>query len=265
MNTIKFLIRSSKMLLKSHLQYPGSFFWHTLATMVMTLGDLLAVLLLMNRFTRLGLWTAGDLILFFGLMQCAFAVTEFCFRGIANFGALVQSGRLDVMLVRPRSALLQVMAAELDPRRAGSILVGIAAIWMASASGGVAWTALKAVCLIWAMAGTSALSAGLFMIEAVCCFFSVKSIEAVNILTYGGKSACQYPIDIYPRPLRLLFLFVAPFALTAHVPVSYILDKPLWGASALGAFAAPAAGFAFFGLMTLVWRIGLKKYRSTGS
>ena len=110
-----------------------------------------------------------------------------------------------------------------------------------------------------------ALVAGLFLIEAVCCLYAVRSPEAVNVLTYGGRSACQYPIDIYPRPLRVLFVCVAPFALTTHAPAAYILEKPLLGLPGWAAYVVPLAGAAFLTLMYFVFRRALKDYRSTGS
>ncbi len=113
--------------------------------------------------------------------------------------------------------------------------------------------------------GTTLLLVGLFLIEATVSFFSVKSIEMVNVLTYGGRTTCQYPVDIYPTPLRLLFTFVAPFALCMHLPVSWVLDKPLWGASYGAALLAPLAGAVFFGVMVRVWYWGVRHYRSTGS
>ena len=70
--------------------------------------------------------------------------------------------------------------------------------------------------------GEGSLSAGilgLFMIEAILCIHSVKSIELANALTYGGRSACEYPSDIYPRALRILFTVIAPFALVMHVGI----------------------------------------------
>ena len=104
------------------------------------------------------------------------------------------------------------------------------------------------------------------MIEATVSFFSVKSIEMVNVLTYGGRQTCQYPVDIYPRPLRLLFTWVAPFALCMHLPLSVILDKPLMAVPAWQVYAAPLAGPVFFAVMALVWRrLGVTHYRSTGS
>ena len=107
---------------------------------------------------------------------------------------------------------------------------------------------------------------GLFLVEATLCFLSVQSIEAVNILTYGGRTACEYPVDIYPRPIRLLFMYVAPFGLCMHVPVSMLLHHPMVDWPAWTAYLAPLAGVVFFAVMALVWRkVGVRRYCSTGS
>ena len=90
-------------------------------------------------------------------------------------------------------------------------------------------------------------------------------MELVNALTYGGRSACEYPIDIYPRPLRVLFTVVAPFALTLHVPVAWILDKPLYGWPAWTAFVTPLAGAVTLGIMAALFHRAIRFYRSTGS
>ncbi len=265
MDTVKYCLHASRMLIKSHLQYPGSFFWQTLSMMAMTGGELFAVLLLFERFTALGKWSGGEILMFFGMMQFAFSLVELFGRGITSFDLMVQSGSFDTVLLRPRGALLQVLCSQMDPRRLGSSLVGLAAIVMASRLTNLVWTWDKALCLLLSLLGSSALFIGLFLIEAVLCFFSVKSIEMVNILTYGGRTACQYPIDIYPRPMRALFMYVAPFALTTHMPVAYLLEKPLIGEAAHMAFVSPLSGFAVLAIMLLVWRMGVRKYRSTGS
>lgn len=265
MDTLRFGLHSSRMLLKSHLQYPGSFFWHTVAMAAMTGGELGAVLLLFGRFGALGQWSGGEILLFFGMMQFAFSMVEWFGRGISSFSPMVQSGGFDTVLLRPRGAFVQVLFGQMDPRRLGSALVGLAAMAMATHLTGLVWTTPKIACICIALAGTFALLLGLFLIEAVLCIFSVKSIEVINILTYGGRTACQYPIDIYPRPMRALFLFIAPFGLTLHLPAAYILDKPFLGEVPWMAFASPLSGFAILGLMLLVWRMGVRKYRSTGS
>ena len=262
---MQYILHSMRLLLKSAAQYRVSFLMQTLSQLVMTGGELLAVLVLMNRFTALGQWHADEILFFFGVMQLTFAMTECFGRGISSFASFVGDGRFDALLLRPRGLLLQVVCSQLDPRRLGGMLVGGAAILMASLRLNLVWTWEKVILLLLSMTGSLLLLLGLFLIEATVSFFSVRSIEMVNVLTYGGRSACQYPVDIYPKPLRLLFTWVAPFALCMHLPVSFLLDRPLFDVPVWCVFLAPAAGAVFFLVMARVWYAGAAHYRSSGS
>ena len=266
MDTVKLYLRSMGMLLKSQMQYPASFLMQTLAQLVMEGGEMLAVILIVDRFDHLGQWMPGDLYFFFGMMSVTFYLTEFLGRGVTgNFPSLVRSGQLDTLLLRPRGVLTQVLCSAIDPRRITCIAVGVAALIIGSRASCVQWTALKALAMAESILLGTLLVLGLFMIEAVFCIHSVKSVELVNALTYGGRSACQYPIDIFPRPLRVLFTVAAPFALTLHVPAAYILGKPLYGWPVWTAFVTPLAGAALFLVMYLVFQKAMRFYRSTGS
>lgn len=266
MSTIKLYFRSMAMLLKSQMQYPASFIMQTLAQLVMEGGEMLAVVLIVDRFDHLNQWTPGDLFFFFGMMSVTFYLTECFGRGVTgNFPSLVRTGQLDTLLLRPRGVLTQVLCSAIDPRRITCIAVGMLALVMGSRQSRVQWTALKALALLESVALGCLLILGLFLIEAVFCIHSVKSVELVNALTYGGRSACQYPIDIYPRPLRVLFTVAAPFALTLHVPGAYILGKPLFGWPDWTAFVSPLAGAAAFAVLYLLFSRAMRFYRSTGS
>ena len=257
MNTVKLYLRSMGMLLKCQLQYPASFLMQTLAQLLMEAGELLAVLLIIHRFDSLNQWTGGNLLFFFGMMSVTFYLTEFFGRGITGaFPSHVRSGQLDTFLLRPRGIITQVLCSAIDPRRIGCITVGTAALILGSRQSGVIWTVWKALAL-----GESLLLGFLLVLG----LFLIKSVELVNAITYGGRSACQYPIDIYPRPLRVLFTVAAPFALTLHVPAAYILDKPLYGWPAWTAFLCPLAGAAVFGILYLLFQWAMRFYRSTGS
>ena len=266
MNTVRLYIRSMAMLLKSQLQYPAAFFMQTLAQLIMEGGELLAVILIIDRFDRLNQLMPGDLYFFFGIMSVTFYLTEFLGRGITGaFPGMVRSGQLDTLLLRPRGILTQVLCSAIDPRRLACIAVGVAALVMGSRMSSIQWTFIKVLALCESVLLGSLLVLALFMIEAVFCIHSVKSVELVNALTYGGRSACQYPIDIFPRPLRLLFTVVAPFALTMHVPAAFILGKPLYGWPEWTAFVAPLAGVIVFLIMYFVFIRAMHFYRSTGS
>lgn len=266
MDTVRLYLHSMRMLLKSQLQYPLSFFLQTAAQLVMEGGEMLAVILLVNRFDRLNQWGPGDLYFFFGLMAVTFYLMECFGRGITgNFPYLIRTGQLDTFLTRPRGMLTQVLCSAVDPRRLICIAVGVVSLVIGSRLSAVRWTAAAVLLMAEAVAGGSMLILGLFLIEGIFCIYSVKSVELVNALTYGGRSACEYPVDTYPRPLRILFTAAAPFALTLHLPGSVILGKPLYGWPEWTAFVSPLTGPAAFGVFFLLFRRAMRHYRSTGS
>jgi len=262
---MKYMIHAVKMLFKSAMQYRASLLMQVIAQFVMTGGELLAVTVLLSRFQVVGHWGAGEIMFFFGVMQATFALTELFGRGITSFAWFVQRGDFDALILRPRPLLLQVLASQLDPRRLGGVAVGVIAVMVAAARLDIRWTLVKALLLGEVVLGSMLLLLGLFMIEATVSFFSVKSIEMVNVLTYGGRTACQYPVDVYPGVLRFMFTYLAPFAMCMHWPVSWVLGEAMVDLPAWGYFLTPLAGAAFFVLMVRVWYVGVKHYRSTGT
>ena len=246
MNTIKLYLHSMRMLLKSQLQYPASFIMQTLAQLVMEGGEFMAVILIVDRFDKLNQWMPGDLFFFFGIMSVTFYLTECFGRGVTGaFPGMVRAGQLDNCFFTVGRGMRHGLTPYLDLyEQKGPLLYAVFAL--------AAW-----------ISETSFL--GVFLIEAVFCIYSVKSVELVNALTYGGRSACEYPIDIFPRPLRFVFTVIAPFALVMHVPAAYILGKPLFGWPAWAALVTPLAGIVTFAVMYLIFYRAMRHYRSTGS
>ena len=133
MNTLRLYVRSMGILIKSQLQYPVSFLLQTLAQLIMEGGEMLAVVLLVDRFDHLNQWGPGDLYFFFGLMSVTFYLTECFGRGITgNFPSMVRTGQLDTLLVRPRGILTQVICSAVDPRRITCIAVGTVSLAIGS-------------------------------------------------------------------------------------------------------------------------------------
>lgn len=262
---MKYAIHAVKMLFKSAMQYRSSLLMQVIAQFVMTGGEMLAVVVLLTRFEAVGHWGAGEIMFFFGVMQSTFALTELFGRGITSFAWFVQRGEFDALILRPRPLLIQVLVSQLDPRRLGSFSVGVIAMLVAGARLNIQWTLVKALLLTEVVLCSMLLLLGLFMIEATVSFFSVKSIEMVNILTYGGRTACQYPVDVYPGVLRFLFTYLAPFAMCMHWPVSWVIGEAMADLPAWGYFLTPLAGAVFFAVMVRIWYVGVRHYRSTGT
>jgi ABC-2 type transport system permease protein len=130
----------------------------------------------------------------------------------------------------------------------------------------VQWTAAKLIFLPFAFAGMVAFFGGLFIIGATITFWTVESIEVVNIFTYGGSEMISYPMDIYPLWLRSFFTYVVPAIFLNYYPALYILGIPdPLGLPAWAAVMGPVVGFGMLGLALQFWRFGVRHYQSTGT
>ena len=119
---------------------------------------------------------------------------------------------------------------------------------------------------MWAVAGGVALFVGILVLQATLAFWTVDSLEIMNVLTYGGVQAAQYPLNIYAAWFRHVLTFGLPLACVAYYPVLAILKRPdPLGAPDWFLPLAPIAGFAFLALSFVAWRAGMARYTSTGS
>jgi ABC-2 type transport system permease protein len=201
------------------------------------------------------------------MISVSFAIADFLTRGFDMFGAhFVKTGNFDRILLRPRSAALQLIGYDFRLARVGRLAQGLLVIGLATAALSLQWDAPKLALALWTVAGGVALFFGLMVFQAVLAFWTVESLEVMNVLTYGGVQAAQFPLSIYAGWFRTFLIFIVPLGCVAYFPVLAILGKP----DPLGAPdwllpLTPAAGFAFLALSFLAWRFGVSKYTSTGS
>ena len=104
------------------------------------------------------------------------------------------------------------------------------------------------------------------MVGSALTFWTVKPLEAVNIVTYGGTEMITYPMSIYPSWLRNFFTFVLPLIFLNYYPALFFLEKPdPLGFPVFAPFLAPmAAGVVLFAAYQF-WQFGLRHYQGTGS
>ncbi len=252
-----------KILFKSQLQYLSSFWLLVLGQFVMPLSLFAGVYLLFGRFGQLRGWSFHEAALCFGVAHLAFALGECVARGFDSFATLVVSGEFDRLLVRPRSTVLQVLGSKFEFSRVGRLLQSGAVLAWAVTGLSVRWDLWKGITLILMVSGGACIFAGLFILAAALCFWTVQGLEIANIFTDGGREMAQYPLNIYKRWVTRFFTFVIPFGCVNFLPMLYLLDKAP-GPVALY-ILTPLAGILFLVPCLGAWRFGVRHYRSTGS
>ena len=83
--------------------------------------------------------------------------------------------------------------------------------------------------------------------------------------TDGGVRGRAVPLSIFGKPLRWFFTFVIPIGCVVYFPAIVILDHPDPLGLRLARRPRPLAGFVFLALSFVFWRVGLRRYGSTGS
>lgn len=252
--------------IRGQMQYRLSFAMQTLANLVTTGVEFLAILALFDRFGRLREWTLAEVALFYGLVNVAFGMADMFSRGFDWFDGMIRRGEFDRLLLRPRSTALQVGAQHFILKGLGRLAQGGAVLAYAVAALDVHWTAAKVLLTAGTVLGSACLFYGLVVMQATVAFWTVETLELANILTYGGVETVQYPLSIYRPWLRKFFTFIVPLALVNYYPVLAILGRPSGGPwEDVLRWASPLAGAAFLALSLQVWKVGVRHYRSTGS
>lgn len=226
------------------------------------LGMLLEWATLWALFARFGSipgWDFAATSMLFGLVRIAFGIAEMIGRGFDRFHHIIRKGEFDRMLLRPIGVAIQLSVAEFS--RFGMIGAGLVAFLYGCSASHVVFNFGTIAYLIAVISGGAALFYGLLMMQAALCFWTVDGIEVANAVVYGGQTAAQLPLDKLSRPLTFLFTYVFPLAIINWIPAKVLLT----GTFSPLALAAPAIGWAFFGLGALVWRLGVRAYTSTGS
>ena len=160
-----------------------------------------------------------------------------------------------------RSSLaFQVLCQDMKPTMLARLLQAAVMLLWAIPSGAVAWTPAKALVLALMILCGAAIFFGLFLINAAICFFTLESVEALNIFLDGPREYGKYPFGIYGRPVLLTLTFLVPLALVQHWPLQYLFDRgPAWYG------LLPLVSLVFLIPCLLLWRLGVRHYRSTGS
>ncbi|MEM5432696.1 ABC transporter permease [Cupriavidus oxalaticus] len=267
MSSLSLFVRLVMASLSGQARYPASALLLTVGQFLVTAVEVVAVWALFHRFGDVQGWSLGEVALFYGLVNCMFAIADALGRGFDVLGTtLLRTGEFDRLLLRPRPLALQLMGHDVRISRLGRLLQGLMVLAYATAQAGIDWTPAAVAIALLAVAGGVALFLGILVLQGTLSFWTVESLEIANVLTYGGVQATQYPLALYARWFRYVLTFAVPLACVAYYPALAILGKPdPLGAPAWTGLVSPLAGFVFLSMAMGAWRVGLRRYASTGS
>ncbi len=267
MNTLYVFGQYVGLSVRAQLQYRAAFLVAATGQFLSSGVEFCGIWALFDRFGQMQGWQFAEVAFFYAVVNCTFAIADALSSGFDQFDKFyVKTGEFDRVLLRPRSPILQLAGHELALRRVGRLTQGLTVFIWASVTLELDWTYARAALLLWTCIGGVCFFVALFMLRATLAFWSTETLELMNILSYGGLEAAQYPMSIYSVALRKFFTFVVPLACVSYFPLVRVLgvEDPLGSSQGFQTFA-PALGMLFMFVAVQFWRFGVRHYTSTGS
>jgi ABC-2 type transport system permease protein len=246
--------------------YRRSFGIDLAANALIPLIDLAAVIALFQVTPSIGGFSAYEVLVIFGISATAFALADLIVGNIERIRLYVRQGTLDATLVRPLPVFAQLLTLDFTIRRVSRLAVAAVILAVAVARVRLEWTPARAALLVVAPLSGALFFAAIFTATATIAFWWIDSGEFASSFTYGGRDFTSYPVNVYDRVFRHVFAYALGFAFVGYYPALALLGKadPL-GMPAWFGWTSPLAAVAASLLAAAVWRVGVRRYRSTGS
>ena len=251
---------------RSQLQYRTSFVLDFAASFAFGVIDFLAILIIFENVPSLDGWTVHEVAFLYASTCLSFAFVDLVIGHLDYLPRMIRDGTFDLVLVRPRGSLFQIVTADFSLRRTGRVLQSLTVFAFAFSGLDVGWDPGRVALLVAMVVAGAVIFAAVWVTGATIAFWTVDGGEFTNAFTYGGNFLSQYPISIYGEWLRRFLAFVIPMAFVCYFPSLYILEKedPL-GLPGAFQFASPLVALAACVVAALVWRTAVRRYRSVGS
>jgi len=247
--------------LKSQMQYKTSFFLAAFGQFLVSFTAFLGVYFMFSRFNMIEGFAYEQALLCFAVVLIAYSMAEMLGRGFDLFPRMLGNGEFDRALVRPRSVIFQVLANKMDFTRFGRLVQALLLFIYAIPNSGILWTWDKILTLCLMVTCGSLIFFALFIVYAAFSFFTVEGLEFMNVFTDGGREFGRYPFSVYGKNVLRFLTFVIPLALFQYYPLLYLLDME----HSVFFMFVPLAGLVFLAPSYGFFRIGLRRYKSTGS
>ncbi len=247
--------------LKSAMQFKGSFITTLISQFLTSFTVFLGITFMFGRFHRVHDFTYQEVILCYAIMLMGFSLSQLLASGFKVFDTMIANGQFDRILCRPRNEIFQVLAQRVDFVRLGMLFQAVVMLIYGLMTCPVDWDPLRVLTVILMIIGGFVLFSALFLLDGSIAFFTLQGLEVMNVFTYGAIEHGRYPLSIYGGKMLAFCTFVVPYALVQYYPLTYVLglSERLWS------IFLPVLACLFAVPCWVVWRIGVHKYKSTGS
>ena len=247
---------------KVRVSYRGDFFVSAATSMTATIFSLGFVFVIFARIPRLANWRMEEVLFLYGFSLIPFGLFNVVSLNLYEFGAIyIMEGKFDRVLLRPLSSMFQVLFESFRIESFQEVVTGLVVVIWASRRLHYHWHALDILLLAFFAFCGGVIYISVFLFLSTFSFWFEDRIGIHppfwNLLAFG-----RYPLSIYSSYIQFLLSWIIPFGFATFYPASRLLGRPEFR---IYAPLIPLVAVVTFLLAVMSWRIGLRRYSSTGS
>jgi ABC-2 type transport system permease protein len=250
--------------LRSRMQYKMNFLVSSLSYGLIMAVDFVLLAAILQRFDDVKGWNLYEVGLLYGISSVAITLYRVFGVEIHNFERYLVEGEFDSLLIRPVSPLSLLLTKNLDLSRIGGTAQGV--IILVISIIGLSLESFDMLLLLLylpvSIASGVVICFSLGLLTATLAFWTQRIKDFQTFTLYAPFNAANYPMNIYPGWLKIIFFTVIPVGFMNYTPVLFLLDK---GGSIWNLAWPPAVALVFLLLSLRFWQFGIRHYHSTGS
>ncbi len=251
---------------RAQFSYRLSFLLQIVGAFLLSFLDFVAILVIFLHLPRLAHWTLPEVAFLYGSSYVAFKAGDVIGGNLDKLPLLIRMGTFDQVLTRPLGTLGQTLTVDIDIRHVGGIVQGLVVLLYSISRLHIAWDPVRAVMFVAMIASALVIYGAIWVSANAVSFWVMDAREVANSVTYGGNFLSQYPMSIYSIWMRRLFAYVIPIAFVSYYPALYILGKTdATHSPFVLRFLSPLVAVASVIVARFIWRMAVRRYRSTGS
>jgi ABC-2 type transport system permease protein len=262
--TLRLLGAGARMNAIRILRTRGQAIAHTLTDFLWHSGAMLAPILVAVRFGHIGPWPVAAVVFMLAYGAVVSSLLDALGDNAWVISQRIGRGQLDHHLVQPQPLWRILLTDGFTPFDFWPVLaLGIALLVWATASLHVAvgpgWLGLLGINLL---ASIAVQNAFLYAWGSLA-FWAPRGAQDITTAAASLLGERSFPLDPLPRPLRVALVSFVPSGLLSWLPSRALLR--IGGAGAADAWLTPLAAIVLGAIAVVLFRLGLRRYRHTGS
>lgn len=247
----------------SRLEYKKDTFVALLSFFLSNVCSILSIYFIVNSIPSLNGWNMWQLGFLYGFSMMPVAIDHLFSDDLWLIAYYkVKNGELDRYYLRPVPILFQALAETFQPEGFGEAIVGVIMLTLCGIKLNFNLSFENVLVLIVATIFGAMIITSLKIIFSSLAFVFKKSGALLQI-AYNFISFTRYPLNIFPKVLQGLLIFVFPFAIAISFPAESVLFNNY--NSYLLCLVIILTALIFLSISITIWTIFAKRYQSTGS